>query len=721
MIAGWLASLAPLALLAFNRDWMFTPAGYLDPWQYVGFFHEYLNPNYSPGAYKIARLPWILAGYLTHAVFPPVLAAYVLHAVFLSVTSLALFAGLYALLRRVALAAVVATALGFYTHAHGSGGWDYHNTGAGAFYLLTFVLLALPGTIAGSRMLLTLTGAMTALAVHSNITLVNFLPALAFVHLSTIRLRAGSLPGAREIAARIAWVLLGLVLLTGLLGLINWAVRREFLFFAALANMVSQYVADPQRQSRFHRAWSWDWVLTARHLALPTAVFVAGMASLVLHRRATLTTTDRLARSLIVQFLFMSLVWVAWQTAGQTALDWHHMAYPLIPACFIALGGLLALGWPDVFERYWLATTLGTAVVCWLCLVGRFGPFIPNLTASVGGSVTLAACTMFAAALLAFSVRPAVATGIVVIGVFAFGNRFAATDRTNYRAGDPCQTQPAAYSAVVEGASWLGTLDPTYTRVRTWFDEEEVTTAGANCVVRVGLIGYSITTMASVPYLTPPWPMPGVEAVPEPAVQALGGDTILAIVTDKPQHIDAWSRRLARAQVTHREIARHRVPLLSSGFSIYAWQVEQQIPATASFGAPVLAMTDKTPPPIYVYGTPKGGVVSENDLVIFRPTDVRDHLAYPFVTFSEPVNDTWARVTLELPTRATNAPSCRVVVQSSELATLATAPCESAKRYVKLPSGTAGIRVYLSDASLHAIVVPRRIEIALSDASIHAR
>jgi hypothetical protein len=89
--------------------------------------------------------------------------------------------------------------------------------------------------------------------------------------------------------------------------------------------------------------------------------------------------------------------------------------------------------------------------------------------------------------------------------------------------------------------------------------------------------------------------------------------------------------------------------------------------------------------------------------------------------FSEPVNDTWAQVTLELPTAATNSASCRVVVQSGELATLGTAPCESAKRYVKLPSGTAGIRVYLSDASLHTIVVPRRIEIALSDGSIHAR
>jgi hypothetical protein len=345
-----------------------------------------------------------------------------------------------------------------------------------------------------------------------------------------------------------------------------------------------------------------------------------------------------------------------------------------------------------------------------------------TLTATAGGSIPLAACMTLSAALLAFSVRPAVATGIVVIGVFAFGNRFAAADRSSYRAGDPCHTQPAVYSAVVEGASWLGTLDPTYTRVRTWFDEEEVTTAGANCVLRVGLIGYSITAMASAPYLTPPWPMPGVEAVPEPAVRALGArDTILAIVTDKPQHIDAWSRRLARAQMTHREIARHRVPLLSSGFSIYAWEVTQPIPATASFGAPVLAVTDRTPPPIYVYGTPKGDVVTENDLVIFRPTDVRDHLAYPFVMFSEPANDTWAQVTLELPTAATNSASCRVVVQSGELATLGTAPCESAKRYVKLPSGTAGIRVYLSDASLHAIVVPRRIEIALSDASIHAR
>src|SRR5262245_6847676 len=134
--AALLVSFAPLGLLLFNTDWIFTPAGYLDPWHYVGFFHEYLNPAYSSGAYKLARLPWILAGYLVNSLLPPLPAVYVLHGLFLCVTSLALFIGLYALLGRLALAAVAATALGFYTHAHGSGGWDYHNTAAGAFYLL---------------------------------------------------------------------------------------------------------------------------------------------------------------------------------------------------------------------------------------------------------------------------------------------------------------------------------------------------------------------------------------------------------------------------------------------------------------------------------------------------------------------------------------------------------------------------------------------------------
>jgi len=60
--ASLVAVFAPLVLLAFNRDWLITPEGFRDPWHYVGFFHNYWNPDFGPGAYKLGRLPWILRG-----------------------------------------------------------------------------------------------------------------------------------------------------------------------------------------------------------------------------------------------------------------------------------------------------------------------------------------------------------------------------------------------------------------------------------------------------------------------------------------------------------------------------------------------------------------------------------------------------------------------------------------------------------------------------------
>ncbi|HEU4690271.1 MAG TPA: hypothetical protein VFS23_17990, partial [Vicinamibacterales bacterium] len=77
--AGLIATVAPLALLLSNSDWFFTREGYLDPWNYVGLFHHYLDPDYLPEDYKLARLPWILVGFLVNSVLPPVPAAYVLH------------------------------------------------------------------------------------------------------------------------------------------------------------------------------------------------------------------------------------------------------------------------------------------------------------------------------------------------------------------------------------------------------------------------------------------------------------------------------------------------------------------------------------------------------------------------------------------------------------------------------------------------------------------
>ena len=41
-------------------EWLYSPAGWLDPWVYLGFALNYLDPTFFDDYYKSARLPWIL-------------------------------------------------------------------------------------------------------------------------------------------------------------------------------------------------------------------------------------------------------------------------------------------------------------------------------------------------------------------------------------------------------------------------------------------------------------------------------------------------------------------------------------------------------------------------------------------------------------------------------------------------------------------------------------
>src|SRR5262249_3007666 len=154
----------------------------------------------------------------------------------------------------------------------------------------------------------------------------------------------------------------------------------------------------------------------------------------------------------------------------------------------------------------------------------------------------------------------------------------------------------------------------------------------AECPLPLVSIAGSMTTMAWVPYITRPWPMPGVEDVPDAAIRtAADNNHVLAVVSNRRDTLDAWSRRLDRMGLGHLEIAHHRVPLLASAFTIHAWK----IPVTEHldgvvFGPPVLSISAETPPEVNVYGTPKGQLSVEGSTATFRPTDPGDHVAYPF-------------------------------------------------------------------------------------------
>src|SRR5262249_13002243 len=161
----------------------------------------------------------------------------------------------------------------------------------------------------------------------------------------------------------------------------------------------------------------------------------------------------------------------------------------LIPPCFIALGGLLSFAWPDAFERHWLVAILGTAAACTMVLVGAFDPYLQVVSESIAHQSAVVGCALFAIGLLAYVVRPGISASILVIVVFAVGNRLVARTPMSYLASDRCKVQPEVYTAVVDAASWLSTVDPTHTRARSWFDQNERTEPIAGCPVVVGWIG----------------------------------------------------------------------------------------------------------------------------------------------------------------------------------------------------------------------------------------
>ena len=234
---------------------------------------------------------------------------------------------------------------------------------------------------------------------------------------------------------------------------------------------------------------------------------------------------------------------------------------------------MLNRAWPISLERRCIATVLGTASVFSLALIFPV-PGFDAVKALVAPASLLAGCFLLLAALAVYFRRPSTVSVVVVALTFAVVNPLMSYELLDYEARDPCKVRPAVYKGIVDAATWLMTVDPLYNRVRIWFDEDELVQPLRGCHVGLGLMGYSIRSMSSLGYVTPPYPMPRVNDVPQPAIVAMAEPgRILAIVSDGTEQLEAWSQRLADLGLAHEEFARHRVPVMESGFTVYAWIV----------------------------------------------------------------------------------------------------------------------------------------------------
>ena len=254
-------------------DWLYTKIGYLDPWFNVAYFLHYTDPSFLNWYYKIARLSWIIPGYVIYSVFTPLVANYILHIGALVLSTLALYSGLRRLFG-VDVAFLTAALLTVYVPFHGSGGWDYQTTPSGAYYLLTFAILTHAALARESRgRLLFLSGVTYGATLHANVIFINMAPILAVHFLTVLIARSGEKPSWREILRYGLLVAFGILVITILLGLINLAVGRDFIFFKVLLNVVVSYIADTSHDKSWWISWSISLVLTPIAFSYPTIPF----------------------------------------------------------------------------------------------------------------------------------------------------------------------------------------------------------------------------------------------------------------------------------------------------------------------------------------------------------------------------------------------------------------------------------------------------------------
>ena len=326
-----------LLLLASNDDFMFDPIGWLDSYNQLGYFWHYPeHVAHLDRDYKSSRLPWILPGYVAHAIFDEATAWFVLHTAVLIGGGTAMYLLLRDLLSDRLAAAVAAAAWSCCTWVHGLGGWNYQIVAAGSYYLLGLwcIVRASQGRGVAQPML---AGAALAAAVHTHTSFAVLAPVVALFCCPAL----DETPRARalRIVGDALWIAAGALLATAVLSAVNVATGGRWDFFRPqIDHAISLSRRDP---------WVLQpsvWISSARHLVIPVLALTAGIAWVVAHGSRMRVAGDptRVAGSLVAQaWLAFGLMAYIQFVRQQTVLQ-SYFALPLYCHAFPALGAMLA-------------------------------------------------------------------------------------------------------------------------------------------------------------------------------------------------------------------------------------------------------------------------------------------------------------------------------------------------------------------------------------------
>jgi len=450
--------LSPLLVLWRQDNIMFSHAGYIDPWFYVGYAKNLVEfkRDYMPGHYTGSRLAWILPYFAVHSLLPPVAAAYVLH---LSVWMLAVVSLFFTLnwLAGARAAFLTAFLMGMHSWFWYSTGWDYPDGAAIACVLLATALFTCAARSPVPRVVLLLAGAASAAALHCTLGWVGLSPLFPLPYVVFARVWRRRVAW-RSVLDVVLWSGGGAILLTAVLGFVNLQLDGNFWFFLPSFDQGRSLAS----QSLPWIAGVWSGNSLSPTLWLPAAA--ACIAVFVLIRR--MTGRGGTAANLPIVFAIQCLVTLAFlsyfQRTEAHGLSYTYYVSDMMPFAFLLIGTSFWRNFDRLSTSAWLAIC-GLAVAIFGFFWYDYGGAI--LTARSSGALYAAIAGGLLIGGLCVS-RPRVAGPLALAGfaLLAMESRFAENL--------PPHAARRTYSDIMQARARLELLRKGRD-IRFWFDKND--------------------------------------------------------------------------------------------------------------------------------------------------------------------------------------------------------------------------------------------------------
>jgi hypothetical protein len=544
----------PLVLLLLNQNWIYPKYSNLDEWMYVGLGYNYFDPAFYTTNYKISRLPWVLMEAIVRGSFPPLVSSWILAFGVLALGNIALYFALKIPFGRFpALFACIFIA-GF-TFMYANGGADYHNTLAGAFYCLAMLFCA---RCAHQRLPLrdlAFFGASIALSIHTNPLFVNLAPILFAQYLMCYRADHLNFP---PLISAVFLAAVGAVGVTFLLGFINMSLGRQFLFFDQQFRLLSSFIADSSLQKPWWEPWSSYWFLDMQYLG---ALFAGTLLSVttIFIAAPLKSVSARYANSIIFSAAYLCgvLIWVFWQSIGQTALQPRYFAFPLGFPLSGAVGAAMATAVARQ-SRTWLLTgasvCFAVATIAGIHNATLVNTLLGGFSYPLGARVAIAFSVAFAILLF---VRRSLWFAPLAALALSTANAISVFAVSDYSAGT-CEMNRNAYELILDAANVLRKTRIAGSKIFLFSDDGEEFKLGAGCDGMQGPLSFvhdAIGAAGDFRYVAPAWSKKTLETLPlERWKEIVATKGIIGFITYNPARIPVLTGKVEAAGGTPGEI-----------------------------------------------------------------------------------------------------------------------------------------------------------------------